>query len=362
MFQPIFTITSKIANALMRIEAAKQSVTDLPMTARVQAQLRETARLLSSHYSTQIEGNRLTLTEAIRVIKQHEHIPGRIRDEQEVLGYYRALDEVDKAASKRRQVTEVTIQTLHAVVMSVRRGPVKPTPYRDGQNVIRDGRTGAIVYLPPESKDVPALMADLVKWLESSRGNGLPCPIRAAIAHYQIATIHPYFDGNGRTARLLVTLILKLGGYGLKGFYSLEEYYARNLSEYYRAITVGPSHNYYSGRIEADITGWIEYLCDGMAESFENVRRRAREAANAGAKDRSRVLRQLDSRQRTVLGHFQDSDKITSAQVGKLLGLRPRTARDQCQTWVEKGFLIVADPSNKARKYGLAAKLIRLVR
>ena len=68
--------------------------------------------------------------------------------------------------------------------------------------------------------------------------------------------IHPYYDGNGRTARLLTSLILHLGGYGLKGLYALEEYYALDLKAYYEALTVGPSHNYHLGRVEADIAGW----------------------------------------------------------------------------------------------------------
>ena len=73
-------------------------------------------------------------------------------------------------------------------------------------------------------------MGQLLDWLRLSEREGVPCPIRAWIAHYQFATIHPYYDGNGRTARLLTTLILHRGGYDLKGLYSLEEYYARDLS------------------------------------------------------------------------------------------------------------------------------------
>jgi Fic family protein len=106
--------------------------------------------------------------------------------------------------------------------------------------------------MPPEAKDVPALMTQLVNWLNGN--DNLPAPLRAAIAHYQFATIHPYYDGNGRTARLLTTLILHLGGYDLKGLYALEDYYARNLESYYEALSVGPSHNYHPGRADADIT------------------------------------------------------------------------------------------------------------
>ena len=93
-----------------------------------------------------------------------------------------------------------------------------------------------MVYLPPEADDVPALTAQLVAWVNAELERGdLPAPIVAALAHHQYATVHPYYNSNGRTARLLTTLTLHRTGYGLKGIYSLEEYYARNLTGYYPA-------------------------------------------------------------------------------------------------------------------------------
>ncbi|OWK45039.1 Fic family protein [Fimbriiglobus ruber] len=100
---------------------------------------------------------------------------------------------------RKATINERVIRTVHGLVMT---GQAKPTPYRDGQNVIRDNRTASIVYLPPEAKDVPVLMRELVAWnTEALTQQELPIPIVAALAHYQFATIHPYFDGNGRTAR-----------------------------------------------------------------------------------------------------------------------------------------------------------------
>jgi Fic family protein len=176
----------------------------------------------------------------------------------------------------------------------------------------------------------------------------------AGIAHYQLATIHPYYDGNGRTARLLTTLILHLGGYDLKGLYSLEEYYARNLAAYYEAIGVGESHNYYFGRAEADITKWVEYFVEGMAVAFENVLKRMAEAEAQGSADQSNLLRKLDLRQRRVLSLFQEFEVVTSKQIGELFGFKPRTGAQICRDWVECGFLEIVDPSNRARKYKLA--------
>ena len=354
LFEPVFQISPKTASSLMRIEAAKQSLQYLPITPNVLTRLRETARLNSTHYSTLIEGNQLTEHEVSSVIQHKGHFAGREREEKEVLGYYVALERVEQLAASPVPLSAQHIQTLYALVMAEGRKKAKLTPYRDGQNVIRDTHSRAIVYMPPEAKDVPALMDALVRWLATSQAASLPCPIRAGIAHYQFATIHPYYDGNGRTARLLSTLILHLGGYDLKGLYSLEEYYARNLGAYYKALTVGPSHNYYEGRANADVSHWIEYFCNGMAESFDSVRRNAEQEASTGARDHSSQLRNLDPRQRKALQLFIGTSLITSSHIETLFGISQRAARNILTAWVDSGFLIVSDPARKTRKYGLS--------
>ncbi len=206
--------------------------------------------------------------------------------------------------------------------------------------------------MPPEAKDVPGLMHGLIDWINDA--HEIPCPLVASLAHYQYATIHPYYDGNGRTARLLTTFILHHGGYDLKGLYSLEEYYARHLHAYYTAISIGESHNYYMGRAEADITPWIEYFIEGMAISFENVLKQMQETPIDRLVDHSQLLRKLDPRQRKVLALFQEFETITSKQISKLFGFKPRTSAQICNTWVRDGFLEIVDFSNKGRKYKLA--------
>jgi Fic family protein len=343
----------------MRIEAVKQSIQTLPMTRRVLEHLRETARLFSTHYSTMIEGNRLTQEEVSHVIADDGHFPGRERDEAEVRGYYAALDEVERLAARSERLSERILQNIHALVMSSGRKRVKPTPYRDGQNVIRDSRSKAIVYMPPEAKDVPKLMKELIDW--ANQQDQLPVPLKAAITHYQFATIHPYYDGNGRTARLLTTLILHLGSYDLKGLYSLEEYYARDLKGYYSALTVGPSHNYYMGRADADITQWVSYFIEGMAASFDKVHVQTKAEAESGAKDQSGLLRRLNPRQRKALALFRESVELTGKDVAGLFGFQARAAARLCQDWITDGFIEVADPSKKARKYRLAPAYEALV-
>lgn len=357
IFSPKYIISPKIAQFLMRIEAVKAAAAHLPVTPEVLASLRETARLTTTHYSTMIEGNRLSIDQIKEVLEFKGHFPGKERDEKEVKGYYAALSYAEKASLK--PLTEKIIQTIHALVIAGGKKSTTPTPYRDGQNSIRDGRTGALVYLPPESHDVPGLMKAMVNWINTS--TFLPFPIVAAIAHYQFATIHPYYDGNGRTARLLTTLLLHKKGYDLKGIYSLEEYYARNLNGYYKAISVGESHNYYLGRAEADITEWIEYFTEGMAQAFENVLEHMATAETKGSSDQSHILRTLDPRQRKTLALFEQSKTITTQQICTLFEFRPRTGSQLCKKWIQEGFLEIVNPSNKARSYKLAEKYESLI-
>jgi Fic family protein len=197
-------------------------------------------------------------------------------------------------------------------------------------------------------------MASLVDWIDTQlERRELPLPLVAAIAHYQYATIHPYYDGNGRTARLLTTLLLHRSGYGLKGVYSLEEHYVRDLRGYYDALAVGPSHNYYLGRAEAEITGFVDYFCRSMADAFSAVRVQAARAVARDRRDASSQLRWLDPRQRRVLEMYRDQGVVTSAEVAAHLRLSQRTASGLCRRWVVEGFLEPYDTSRKRRSYRL---------
>ncbi len=356
MFRPNFKITPSIASALMQIEACRQAIDNLPIDATVLRHLRETAALATTHYSTYIEGNRLTLPEVRAAIKG-ARFPGRERDETEVRNHYRALEWMEALAERQGALSEAAIKRLHGLVMT---GRNKGSPYRTSQNVIREAATGVIVYLPPEAADVPRLMKDLIGWISCEiEDGGLPAPIAAAIAHYQLATIHPWLDGNGRTARLVASLIARKSGYGLKGVYSLDEYYARDLSAYYAALTVGP-HNYYDGRAEGDVTGFVEYFCAGMADAFTKVRAAALRAGT-DTPDRSARLRELDPRQRRVLDLFRERGSATANDMTKILKLSRRTLLELCREWIASGFLQYENAARKNRSYRLGARFTELL-
>lgn len=353
-FEPKYEITNSIANNLIQIERVKEGIKNLPINPKLLTSLRETAKMTTIHYSTQIEGNRLSLEEVYNVLKNPNKViynTGRIRDEKEIKGYYIALDYIEKLIKEKATITEKHIKQIHALVEGGGNKKVKPTEYREGQNIITDSWSGNIVYMPPEAKDIPLLMKEFVNWINTTKD--IPVPIKTAIIHYQFVTIHPYFDGNGRTARLLTTLALHKGGYDLKGIYSLEEYYAKDLQGYYEAITIGKSHNYYLGRAESDITKWIEYFVNGMAIAFNSVYKKVEE--NKNTKDEVRVLRELDSKQRQILNLFETQKYITAKDVAEFFKFAPRTARLLVSKWVNSGFLHY-DGEGRKRRYFLSEK------
>ncbi len=351
MFAPKFNISHAIAQKLVRIERLASDLRHLQIQPNVLAGLRETARIHTIHYSTFIEGNRLTMAEVQTVLYEDEHPTGKTRDEGEVRGYYIALNQVADWVEADLDITEDRIQRLHALVMAEGRQSIAKTPYREVQNVIRNAKTKSITYMPPEAMDVPGLMTDLCQWLVADETTELPIPIVAGLLHYQFVTIHPYLDGNGRTARLLTTWLMHKEGYDLGGIYSLEEHYAKNLSAYYASLSLGPSHNYYFGRNEADLTPWLEYFIDGAFKSFSAIAKHAKQFPQLETDKPLSTRIYLDLRKRKILEQFPEDGLIKTKDLENLFGIGGRAARNLAQKWLEEGFLTVEDPSRKGRLY-----------
>jgi Fic family protein len=125
----------------MAIEADRQVIMELPITVELLAGLRYSAQLAATHYSTQIEGNRLTRAQVEHVLAG-AHFPGRERDEAEVRNYYKALEYVEVLAPEGGSIDEDAVRRIHSLVMT---GKPASESYRGGQNVIRDGASGALM-------------------------------------------------------------------------------------------------------------------------------------------------------------------------------------------------------------------------
>lgn len=351
IFKPNYRITQEILECLTKIEMIKNSFRDSKISPVLLASLKSSAKIETIHYSTKIEGNRLTRKEVEQTIFKRKVIENRIRDSSEVKSYYNAMNYIEKCLVQDLPFSEKLIKKTHNLVEGA------TSPYRDGQNAIYDNASGNIVYLPPEAKDVPGLMKSLIDFVRNDQQT--PRVIVAGLVHYQFVTVHPYYDGNGRTARLLTSFLMRKYGYGLKDIYSLEEYYANDLAGYYSALATHPHHNYYEGRETADLTGWIEYFVRGVADVFERIQ--VRTQTTNSRKDFSEEMRQLDVTQRKILELFTEFQEVSSMQIAEYLGMSQQSARLLANRWVDDGFMIITNYSRKARKYRLAERFEKLV-
>lgn len=153
--------------------------------------------------STAIEGNTLTAVETTLVLEQGLTIGGKpLRDHLEVVDHHDALGWVRATARRAEPLGEHAVRQLHALVMG-RSSPAMAGRYADqGRFVLTAGGRHAF----PSPAEVPALMGDFAAWLAAAP----PGPQAALAAHWRLVRIHPFNDGNGRTARLLMNLLLLL--------------------------------------------------------------------------------------------------------------------------------------------------------
>ena len=326
--------TNKIVNDLLKINRAKEVVDLLELPVSIEEEIKKESIAKRVHYSTKIEGNNLNLNEVKDILENNKE--SHERNVLEVRNYYNALMYLNKEAENNKTITEDLILKVHNLVSG--KHLTYKNSYRKDQNVVADSLTGTIVYMPPEAKDVETLIKQMIKEFNSKDSIDIPIPIKAGILAYEFVTIHPFWDGNGRCSRLLATYILKAYNYDLKGFYVMEEFYDKNIDEYYNSLQMGLHHNFYFGRNEADITEWLEYFISVMANTFEAVGSRVKEIYK-NSKQEMNIIDTLDKRERWVANYIITNNKIKAKDIANHFKINLDTANNWIKKWIEKDFL-----------------------
>lgn len=331
MFRPRYTITDRVNNALLEIERARGFLDAANLKEEWLEDKREDAMVLEAHHSTHIEGTRITLPQAERILAGEE-VEGVDRDDrQELLNYREAVAFVSDYLGELTDINEGLIKEIHSIlVKDVRGGTLEPGRYRTVQNYVGNVVTGEVIYTPPPPEDVPGQMVQLVDWL--NRGKGMSPVLVAGIAQHAFVDIHPFLDGNGRTARVLCTLILYLNGYDFQRLFSLSQFYDQALQDYYDAIQQ-------VREADGDLTSWLEYFCEGLSGQLMGVKTiggavMRRDTVMA----RAEKLR-LNERQRKVLGHILDRDRASVDDIVRRLPLVRRTVQRDLAMMVDEGLL-----------------------
>ena len=330
--------TNKMVNDLLKISRAKEIVDLLEIPVSIEEEIKKESIAKRVHYSTKIEGNSLNLIEVKEVIENKKE--SHERNALEVRNYYNALMYLNKEAENNNKITEDLILKVHNLVSG--RNINYKNSYRAEQNVVADSLTGKIVYMPPEAQDVKKLIKQIVEEFNLKDLNDIPIPIKAGIFAYEFVTIHPFWDGNGRCSRLLATYILKSYDYDLKGFYVMEEFYDRNIDEYYNSLQMGLHHNFYFGRNDADITKWLEYFVSIMATTFEIVGSKVKEIYQ-NSKEKLNIIDTLDKRERWVASYIINNNRIKSKDIANHFKVNLDTANNWIKNWIENKFLTRCD-------------------
>jgi len=359
-YNPLYRTTPLIIKCLGKIEAAREIVENLDLPLDLEQAFRQDASVRMSHYSTKIEGNRLTLKQSKELIVGKD-VMAREIDKREVMNYYECLELIHQTTQSRKPITESLIKNMHGVIQKgILKGKLRGE-YREAQNAIYDSRTRKPVYFPPEAKDLSGLMKSFVEWL--NRDQETPPILKAGIAHYQFVSIHPFMDGNGRTARALATLVLYKEKYDLKRFYSLEEYYSEDLKGYYDALHHCQGLHYYN-KPNPDITTWLEYFLKGGAVIFDGVKEKALEATKKHLPTKSKkdmdLLQKIGPREKRVMAYFQKNLQLRTKNLCVIFRIKERAARDLLAKWIEQGLIAKQGSGKRDAYYVLTAEYRRL--
>jgi len=350
-FKPKFTITNRIAAGLTRIERARGFLEAAALSDTWIREMGHRALILEAHHTTHIEGTRLTLEQAERLLEGLPVPQADPDDARELLNYRRALAFVSNYLESGGPITEGLIRQIHKrLVEGVRGGSAEPGAYRKIQNYVLNSATREIVYTPPPAHDVPSLMAELVHWL--NRHHDAHPVLVAGIAQFQLVHIHPFLDGNGRTSRLLSTLCLYRAGYDFKRLFTISEYYDRDRCSFYKAIRSVRE----SGM---DMTAWLEFFVDGLSTQLTEVKKRGTQAIR-----RDVLVKQhgLSDRQAKALGHVMAHGSLTIQDFEHLCPeVHRRTLQRDLKAMVDRGVLAERSTSSTdpTKRYVLIKGLLK---
>jgi Fic family protein len=267
MFQPKYTITDQLLANIKRISSLVNELNNKRFPNVVLLEMERSAREVSSYASTSIEGNPLPLTEVKKILKS---APSHIRDsEKEVINYNQALQDLNNQLKigeiklSLRFILKIQKQITDKLLPKFESGKLREKPV-----AVNDPRSGQVVYLPPDVKDVGSLMENLIEFINNHRGK-IDALILAGLFHKQMVIIHPFMDGNGRTTRLVTKALLAAMGLNTFNLFSFENYYNKNVTKYFQ--TVGEFGNYYELIEKIDFTNWLEYFTEGIIDELLRV-------------------------------------------------------------------------------------------
>lgn len=328
MFDAKFQYTNKIINNLMEISSINEFILNSQIQPSYDLLLKNKAIISSSYNSTSIEGNPLDFKQVTELfhLKENNQLDeiNLNKSEIEVLNYFKTLENLDK-------YEKIDVETILEIHKNITEGTLNDSDmagkFRDSPVVIGNLKTGKLNFVPPSPIKVPYLIAELLDWVNIQ--NDLNPIILAGILHYEFVRIHPFVDGNGRTARAFATLILLLKNFDIKKYFSLDEYYNQDRQSYYAALQ--------SADKSQDLTEWLEYFSTGFLVSLSNVKNDIISMSHFDSEMNDKI--KLNENEIKILKFIEENNSIKNKDVQDLLNLSPQGSYSYIRKLVEKGLI-----------------------
>lgn len=348
MFNPKYKLTDEILRDLTAIAEARGIINRAKILPQQEIKLRRHAIIRMTHHSTEIEGNQLNINQ-VEALYAKKRIDAPDRDIYEVKNYLEALKFIEKTAAEKQPITEKVILKIHKLVTDKTLAPQYCGHYRPGPIYVvrrRFDMPQEILYTGPEARRVPQLMKEIVAWLKESEKKEINPVIVAAMAHMEVAAIHPFNDGNGRTARALATLILYRRGYDFRRLFALEDYYNTDRQSYYKAINVGKTYD----ERKTNLTSWLEYFVKGFKKEIDDVKNKILPFSVRKINKNIKSQIYLTPQQLKIIDFLDQVGRISVKDVEDVLSCPKRTAQLQLQK-LKKIKMVRAVGKGKATVY-----------
>ena len=339
VFQPKFKYTHRTVNNLTKITQAREVILNAKIIPKWEISLRREALIRSAHSSTAIEGNKLTLEEVSQLALGRKIMATR-KEKQEVLNYLNVLQNIQDYQNDGK-VTEKLLLKLHKdITKETLDNPDDEGNYRKVQVVIGNKVTGEVVFTPPKTEKVPQLTKALLEWINQEIE--LHPVLIAGLSHYEFVRIHPFVDGNGRTARALATLILYIRDFDIKRFFTLDDYYDSDRKAYYAALKSVDKNT-------LDTTPWIEYFTDGVLISINGVKKKI--LSLSIKKSGPQIA--LTKKQMKIMEKIVTNGRITSKEIQEMFKISRQAVHKELKKMIE---LSVMEPRGEGKAVYYVAK------
>ncbi|MBI4044143.1 MAG: Fic family protein [Candidatus Diapherotrites archaeon] len=242
-----------------------------PLSAEIVQKLRQEMEIEWTYNSNAIEGNSLSYEETRRVVERGLTIGGKsLREHFEAINHVNAIRFIEKLVEKKQKITEQTILEIHSLIVKGIDGVREKGQYRSGTVFI-----GGAVFTPPPPIELKARMLDLIDFVNKNPDK-LHVIELAAISHHKLVWIHPFVDGNGRTARILMNLLLMKKGFPPTVILNVDrQKYYRRLKEADRGKSK-PFVDFVARNVERNLDLYLKAIKTGKDEQYISLQEATR--------------------------------------------------------------------------------------